>query len=233
MPFATVREIATQLTDLLFPPRCVGCHQLGDWLCERCSEQISPVAPPICPRCGDRVATAGLCMRCQTEPLRIERIRSAVYFEGILRKAMHQFKYNGLTALADPLGGLMSVYWQDHPQPVDIVVPVPLHPARKRERGFNQAALLASAFARRAGLPLEEKTLIRQKDTSPQVDLNAQERKENVHNAFRCLDGSVEGKSVLLIDDVCTTGATLEACAVALKEGGAHQVQALTLARAC
>jgi ComF family protein len=229
----SVREIWTQFADLLFPPRCVGCSQIGDWLCDRCLERIPRVEPPFCPRCGDRVSVTGLCARCRTDPLRIGYIRSAVYFQGVLRSAMHQFKYNGLTALADPLGRLMALYWHDHPMEVDLVVPVPLHPARRAERGFNQAALLARTFTRRVALPLAEDILIRQRETSPQVDLDAKERRENVRGAFHCSGEGAKGRRVLLVDDVCTTGATLEACAVALEKGGARHVQALTLARAC
>jgi len=158
-------------------------------------------------------------------------MRSVVYFEGVLREAMHRFKYYGLTALAGPLGGLMVGYWMQHPMPVDVLVPVPLHAARLRERGYNQAALLAREMARQVGLVVDERTLTRQRATDPQVELDASQRKENVRDAFRCCGNSLAGKQVLLIDDVCTTGATLEACAVALYEGGARGVRALTLAR--
>jgi ComF family protein len=112
------------------------------------------------------------------------------------------------------------------------VVPVPLHAARLRERGYNQAALLAREMARRVGLALDEQTLIRRRATAPQVELNARQRSENVRDAFHCSGDGLAGKQVLLVDDVCTTGATLEACAVALYEGGARSVRALTLARA-
>jgi ComF family protein len=178
------------------------------------------------------VVADGLCLRCRTTPLRIDCIRSAVYFEGVLREAMHRLKYRGLAALAEPLGGLMATYWKKHPMPADIVVPVPLHAARLRERGYNQAALLAREMARQVGLQVAEQTLVRQRATAPQVELDARQRRENVRDAFCCSDDSLSGSTVLLIDDVCTTGATLEACAIALIAGGARGVQALTLARA-
>ena len=111
-------------------------------------------------------------------------------------------------------------------------MPVPLHASRLRERGYNQAALLASEMARQAGLIVDEHTLVRQRSTAPQVDLDAKQREENVHAAFRCTGDAPDGKQVLLIDDVCTTGATLQACAVALYQKGARGVRALTLARA-
>jgi len=155
-----------------------------------------------------------------------------VYLEGVLREAVHRLKYSGRTTLAEPLGDLMAVYWMQHPMPTDVIVPVPLHAARLRERGYNQATLLAREMARRVGLMVNEQMLVRQRATAPQVELNAMQRKENVHDAFCCSGDSLDGKQVLLIDDVCTTGATLEACAVALYAGGARSVRALTLAHA-
>jgi ComF family protein len=163
--------------------------------------------------------------------LHIECIRSVVYLEDVLRDAIHRLKYTGRTALAAPLGGLMAAYWVQHPMPIDVVVPVPLHPTRLRDRGYNQAALLAREMAHRVGLVVDERALIRRRATAPQVELNAQQRSENVRRAFRCSGNSLAGKRTLLVDDVCTTGATLEACAMALYEGGARGVRALTLAR--
>lgn len=116
--------------------------------------------------------------------------------------------------------------------PADVIVPVPLHASRLRERGYNQAALLARELAQRAEIALNERTLVRKRATAPQVELSAKERRENVHDAFCCSDDGLAEKHVLLVDDVCTTGATLEACAIALRKSGARSVQALTLARA-
>ncbi len=225
-------SLYNQFLDFLFPPRCVGCGRVGAWLCPDCLAQIPRVKPPFCTRCGDAVTTPGLCARCQVAPLEIDRIRSAVYFEGALRHAMHWLKYRRRTALAVPLGGLMAEYWEQHPMPADVLVPVPLHADRLRTRGYNQAALLAREMARRLGLAVEEQTLLRCRSTSSQVKLDARQRKQNVHGAFVCSGDGLAGKRVLLIDDVCTTGATLEACTIALRAGGARQVQALTLARA-
>ena len=226
------RNLCGQLVDLLFPPRCVGCRQVGTWLCAQCLEQIPRVEPPFCTRCGNQVTNDNLCLRCQTSPLQIDCIRSVVYFEGVLREAIHLLKYRGRTVLAKTLGSLMATYWMQHPVECDIVVPVPLHASRLRERGYNQAALLAGEMARQAGLILDEHALVRQRSTAPQVNLDAKQRKENVHAAFQCAGDALDGKHVLLIDDVCTTGATLQACAIALYQKGACGVRALTLARA-
>jgi ComF family protein len=225
--------LCSQCLDLLFPPRCIRCRQVGAWLCAECLDQIPRVEPPFCSRCGDAVVDGELCDRCRTSPLRVECIRSAVYFEGALREAIHHLKYHGRTALAEPLGGLMATYWLQNPMPVDVLVPVPLHTARLRERGYNQAALLAREMGLQVGLAVDEQTLIRQRATAPQVELDAVQRRENVRDAFHCSGNGLVGKRVLLIDDVCTTGATLEACAIALyDEGETGGVQALTLARA-
>ena len=210
---------------------------MGAWLCAECLVQMPRVEPPFCSRCGNASATDGLCARCRATPWHIECIRSAFYFEGLLRDALHRFKYDGLTALAASMGGLMATYWTEHPVPADVVVPVPLHVARLRERGYNQAALLAREMVRCLAtrgveLALDEQSVVRQRATSPQVGLDVRQRKENVQGAFECTGRALGGKKVLLIDDVCTTGATLEACAVALLECSVHNVQALTLARA-
>lgn len=115
---------------------------------------------------------------------------------------------------------------------VDVVVPVPLHKHRLRRRGFNQAACLARELSKQVGVTVDESILVRHRATAAQVSLNAEQRKVNVRDAFRCVSDGVAGQRVLLIDDVCTTGSTLEACAVALRQVGATSVQALTLGRA-
>lgn len=153
-------------------------------------------------------------------------------FEGPVRTAVHRLKYRDGHALAGPLGGLLVGWWEEHPLGVDVVVPVPLHPQRLERRGYNQAALLAAVLARGVGLPLLERALVRVRNTRPQMSLGREARRANVAGAFRAVDGAVEGQRVLLVDDVCTTGATLEACADALREAGAAEVRALTLARA-
>ncbi len=136
-------------------------------------------------------------------------------------------RYDPLVA---PLAGLMRDYLAAHPLPAGVLIPVPLHPDRLRERGFNQSALLAQALAT-ADLPVIDDCLARLRPTQVQMTLGHEERKRNVAGAFGCQDERVKGRRVLLIDDVCTTGSTLDACAIALKESGAASVWALTLAR--
>ncbi len=223
---------AGALLGLVFPPRCVVCGRIDTWLCPECVAELPWITGPTCARCGLPIRRAGLCPRCRRDPLRLEGMRSVFLFKGALRRAVHQLKYRHARGLAEPLGGLLAGYWQEHPWPVDLIVPVPLHPSRMRRRGYNQAALLAYELGRRVGLPMDEDALQRVRSTPPQMRLDAVERRRNVAGAFRCRDGRVRGRRVLLVDDVCTTGATLEACADGLRAGGAEAVWALTLARA-
>jgi competence protein ComFC len=167
--------------------------------------------------------------------MQIDRLLAYAYYTGPLRQAIHDFKYNDIRCLAGPLGKLMGEGWaklvDGTPYP-DVIVPVPLHPSRQKQRGYNQAALLARELGAQQKCPVVEDILIRSKATAPQVDLDAQARRANVHGAFQCRNDSLAGKHVLLVDDVCTTGATLESACLALREAGSSSVWAYTLARA-
>jgi len=177
------------------------------------------------------MARPGLCPACQSTPSSLDSVRSVAYFESPLREAIHSFKYKNNQNLAGPLGQLLVEYMTRHPLPADVIVPVPLHASRLRERGYNQSALLARELSRPAGLPVVEDVLHRVRKTVAQVGLDAQGRRDNVRDAFQCADQRLSGLRILLIDDVHTTGATLNACAVALRQAGTGPVCALTLAR--
>jgi len=217
--------------NLLFPPRCVICQQSGSWLCPACQDGIEYIRPPVCPHCGQPTSMPRLCPSCREAPPQIDGIRAVGYLEGALRTAIHRFKYSNMRLLATPLGQLMSQYLLQNHLPVDVVVPVPLHPHRLRERGYNQATLLAKEVEKALGLPLLEDALLRVRSTIPQVGLTARERRDNVRGAFHCADGNLKGQRILLVDDVCTTGATLEACSLALRQEGVGVVWGLVLAR--
>jgi ComF family protein len=242
-----LKEIGSTVVDLLFPPRCVNCHRLGAWLCARCQDEIEMIQPPICYRCGvplegwETISSipsgdASLtCARCQEGKSQLDGLRAYGFHAGPLRQAIHQLKYEDLRALASPLGKLMAVGWaalrpQNHN--IDVIVPVPLHASRQRQRGYNQAALLARELGAEIHHPVVENVLVRVKATAPQVDLNAAERQENVRDAFKAVNSGLAGKRVLLVDDVCTTGSTLEAACNALRHANALSVWAYTLARA-
>jgi ComF family protein len=239
---ARLKGFGDAVVDLLFPPRCVTCHRLGAWLCSHCLDEIEVIHPPICYRCGLPVNStdpgglaAAICGHCQQAPLQLDGLRAYAFHSGPLRQAIHQFKYEDLRALAAPLGNLMADGWAALSPPaqnIDVVVPVPLHATRHRQRGYNQAALLAREIGARLHWPVVEDILVRARATAPQVELSAQERQANVRDAFRCVDDSLSGRRLLLVDDVCTTGFTLEAACAALQDAGGVLVWAYTLARA-
>jgi competence protein ComFC len=222
------------LLDLVLPQRCGGCDHIGSLWCAVCHSTVRPVCDPVCPHCGRPQRSDDLCSQCRhTQRLHgIDGIRSAVVFEGPLRQAIHHLKYSGRSSLAEPLGDYMVARWQAGPLPADLIVPVPLHTARLRERGYNQSTLLARRLSNASALPVVEGALARIRATAPQITLNAAEREANVRDAFEARAELVISRRVLLVDDVCTTGATLAACSRALKAAGATSVWALTLARA-
>ncbi len=218
--------------DLLFPKRCVGCGQIGSFICSNCWRTLPRLVPPVCPKCGKPQPSGLLCASCWRKPGKIDGIRSISPFEGIMQEAIHGLKYNNLKAISVPLAQLLAIYLETTLLLVDVVVPVPLHPKRVWERGYNQSGLLARELCRLTGLPLIGDCLYRFKYSLPQTKtMTAEERWRNVTGAFSCCNSKLKGKRVLLIDDVCTSGATLEACAAALKDGGAAMVWGLTLAR--
>lgn len=233
--FARLQDLSESFKDFLYPPRCIVCHAAGSYFCATCQSQITRIAPPVCPACGyPRRNAYAPCRQCANHPLEhLDGIRSAALFtEGPLRKAIHRLKYQGYFAIAKALAPLLIRCYTDHQLDTEVIVPVPLHSARYRERGFNQSMVLARALAGALRQPVDGKTLIRHRATRSQMTLNAAERKANVARAFTCRTDRLAGKTVLLLDDVCTTGATLDACAQALKESGVRRVYGLTLARA-
>jgi ComF family protein len=164
-------------------------------------------------------------------PSALDGIVSVAVFQAPLREAIHKFKYGGVRQLAAPLAACMSETWRTASLPAGLLAPVPLHAARQAARGYNQSALLAAALSATASIPCEPALLLRQRATQPQVHLGRAERQANVQGAFACTR-DVSGLCVALVDDVCTTGSTLEACAEALRARGAATVWGFTLARA-
>ncbi len=218
--------------DLLFPKFCVGCGKEGGFLCRSCLQSLPVITPPVCPKCGRPYSEGVLCPDCRNWSAEIDGIRSPFRFEGVMRQAIHDFKYRNLRALAELLSGLLCDYLTDNPLPADVLVPVPLHPKRLRERGYNQSGQLAIELGKLIKLPVITDCLIRQRHTPPQARTsNAEERRRNMAGAFVCRDRRLQDKRVMLIDDVATSGATLNACAAVIKATGAAAVWALVMAR--
>jgi competence protein ComFC len=225
-------RLAEITVNFFFPRWCVGCGKSGYLICDSCRQSLNPINPPLCPRCGKPQSSADLCSGCATWQAEIDGIRSAFQFEGVLREAIHQLKYKNIKILATPLARLLSDYLSANPLPADVLVPVPLHPRRLKERGYNQSRLLARELGKLVNLPLVSDCLVRNRHAPPQArTLTLDERRANVIGAFTCRDQRLKGKQVLLIDDVSTSGATLNACAAALKASGATSVWGLTIAK--
>ncbi len=218
--------------NLLFPQRCLGCGEEGELLCQTCQKHLPRIVPPICPKCGRPQSSDILCPACVSSQVFLDGLRSPFRFEGLLREAIHQLKYKNLRILAQPMSTFLTKYLLQESIPFNVLVPVPLHPRRLRERGYTQSFLLAKELSQHLNIPLIDDTLVRVKYVSPQAKTSKlQERLTNVKNAFSCRNSKLQGEKVLLIDDVSTSGATLEACALALKSAGATSVWGLTLAR--
>lgn len=226
------RQVKGLALDLLFPPQCVGCGAFGEFICNSCLRALPRIQPPVCPLCGKPQPQGALCPGCWGWRHAVDGIRSPFSFDGTIRQAVHSLKYRNLRALAKPLAHLMAQYLQLNPIPADVLVPVPLHRRRLRERGYNQSDLLARDISAVIGLPVDGLSIVRRTDTPPQArTTSAEQRRQNVAGAFAARQRGLNGKRVLLIDDVCTSGATLDSCAAVLKRAGAAAVWGLTLAK--
>jgi len=234
--------------DWLYPPRCRFCRasvfDADECFCRSCRERIRRVTHPLCPSCGrpflDTSGDDHLCGKCiARRPHFVRACAWACYptedgEEHPLREVVQRFKYGRKVSLGKPLGRLMAVDCREFfdERALDVILPVPLHPKRLRWRGFNQSVILAREIGKEWKLPVDPFVLARSRETPPQTQLNEEERKKNMRRAFSVSsEKSIEGKAVLLIDDVYTSGATVNECSRALKRGGAKEVSVLTLAR--
>ena len=237
------------LVDLIYPPRCAICGEFlwkdrakqGDeelLFCRPCFDGFSQITSPLCTVCGrpfaSKVEQDHPCEDCLRKEPSCDMVRAPYLYEGGMMEAIHQFKYGGRSYLADSLGHLLTSFVKTWLGRTDdcLTIPVPLHPKRLRERGFNQSLLLARHMASRLGTGLDFLSLRRIRYTQPQTGLKSEERRRNVRKAFEVKDkAAVKGRRVLLVDDVTTTGNTLNECARVLKRAGAENVFGLVLAR--
>ncbi|HEV2056156.1 MAG TPA: ComF family protein [Methylomirabilota bacterium] len=234
------RQWVTAALDLVFPPLCPVCDgMLGagrrDPLCGACWEGFERIAPPWCRCCGAPLGIEGLCGACRGRRPGFAYARAAVLYGGLVREAIHAFKFGGRRGMANPLGDLLAgLGLSALPGAApDVLVPVPLHPRRARERGYDQALLLARRLERAWSVPVVADALLRAVPTQPQTDLDAAARRRNVRDAFAVRRPElIADRHVVLVDDVLTTGATAGECARSLYRAGAAAVGVLTVARA-
>ena len=225
-----------QAVDFILPPTCGLCREVvadDGALCPACWRSVSFIAKPWCACCGTPFAVAtsegALCAICLTDPPLYSQARAALDYNDVSRDLIGRFKYSDQTNLLPTLTPWLLRAVRDL-LPVDVIMPVPLHRWRLLGRKYNQSALLAMAVGKELGIKAELLALQRWRATRPQVGMKRKQRLKNVRDAF-VLRGDVRGKTVLLVDDVLTTGATLDACSYTLLQAGASDVRVLTLAR--
>jgi ComF family protein len=245
----TLADRLDWLVDWLYPPRCRACSGTihgrdAEYFCGDCWPQIRLVSHPLCNRCGrpfpDARGDDHQCAACLTRAPYFVRARAWGCYpreeiaDHPLRQVVQKFKYGRKVSLGKPLGRLMAEGCQEFLKAchMDLIIPVPLHPKRLRWRGFNQSLLLARQVGRMVQVPVDPFLLYRNRETPPQTQLTEEERRKNVRGAF-AIDGGkpLKEKSVLLVDDVYTSGATVNECSRVLVQGGAREVHVLTLAR--
>ena len=233
-------NIFNQFIDIIYPPRCHICKKFlkTPSFCQQCFDGFSKITSPLCPICG-RPFVSGVdydhvCEDCLRKRPFYNRATAPYLYDGGLMKAIHQFKYEEKSYLANSLGPLLASFAKERLKEMDdcLVMPVPLHPKRLRERGFNQSLLLARYIADLSGTELDFLSLRRIRYTRPQTGLQRDERRKNVRRAFELKNPHLaKGRTVILVDDVATTGNTLNECARALKRSGAEKVFCMVLAR--
>ncbi len=231
-----MRKWAQRALQMIFPLRCPVCDEIvrpaGEKICLECMGKLRPVTPPYCLRCGKKVSGGDeFCGDCREKKHIFTRGR-ALYEYGSAAPAIYRLKYRGRQEYADYFGEEIARYLGDFIREIkpDALIPIPLHRKRQRKRGYNQAALLARAVERYTGIPAEEKVLVRVKNTTPLKQLNPKERQNNLKRAFNIRENDVKLKAVVLIDDIYTTGSTMDEAAKVLAAGGVEHIYFITLA---
>jgi len=234
-------SLLRKFIDLLFPPRCVLCRTFdtNDSLCDACFSSFHKLVSPACTICGgpfpDGIQEDHVCEECIKRKPYFDSAAAPYLYDGAIMDAVHQFKYGGKSHIARVLGPLLAAFGRERLRDLRgiQVMPVPLHPRRLRERGYNQSLLLARHVAPGLGASLDFLSLRRTRDTRVQTGLKKNERRRNVRRAFEVTDrNAVKGKTILLVDDVATTGSTLNECARVLRKAGCNEIHCLVLARA-
>ena len=231
-----LRTQETFFLDLLYPRRCPVCHNAapqGHDICPSCVGRLPLIRGNRCPKCGKPVEAEGeLCHDCRVTPHVYEEGVGIFLYEDIMRSSLSWLKYKGRREYGTVLGMLMGYYGKEMLRSwrADALVPVPVHRKRLLKRGYNQAEELAKGLSRTVRLPVFADALVRTRETAAMKELTPRERRKNLAGAFSSGRGSVRGKRAVLIDDIYTTGATIDVCASYLKQQGAEAVFFMTLA---
>ncbi len=223
------------LLDLVFPKYCFGCQKEGEWLCFSCRKNILPISTQTCPNCK-KISKAGrYCSRCRRKTYLSGVIVACYFEEGPIKELIHNFKYNHILELQMVLGDLLVDSLVENRDSLGrdfLITAVPMHYLRRARRGYNQSELLATYVADALKIPKNFQILKKIRKTRPQVQFSGKKRRENLKNSFKiCKNADVLGKTFVVVDDVTTTGATLNECARILKVAGARKVWGLVVAK--
>lgn len=240
---SVLKTLGATVADFVFPRLCPGCGERvfeeGMLVCPRCRDSMEALKLPLCPTCGAPDApfsTEDICDCCPEGEIHFASARAVTEFAGVAKQLVERVKYNIHPEYAEWMGRRMAeVFKVEHQLVRDFhaIIPVPLHRTRERERGFNQSRLLAEEISRATGVELMNGVLLRHLFTKTQTRMGRRARAKNIAGAFKVAQvGCIRGKTILLVDDVHTTGATLNECARVLKEGGAECVCCMSFARA-
>lgn len=230
-------NILSKLLDLIYPPKCIFCEEIivigqPKWICEKCRDNIEIISGHRCLKCGKPLDnTDNLCKICLQYQFLYKKGYCLLYYDGFTREAIHRFKYNNHPEYAKGFSKLIYEYSEDKSFfEADCFIPVPMFPKKRKKRGFNQAELIAYELSKLTNIPIFNDVLFRIKDTKKQSQLNFAERKNNVKNAFKAQNSAkITNKNILLIDDIYTTGSTINECADVLIKEGAKNVYSYCL----
>ncbi|MBU1043633.1 MAG: ComF family protein [Candidatus Omnitrophica bacterium] len=242
--FLRIKQGIRRVIDLIYPRFCVFCHSKlnsnSDYnLCSQCALEINPIKAPFCLKCGAKLDQLSQiryngCNRCSNKKYHFDQVLSACKYKGMVKHCIHLFKYKRKRKTKNILSDILIRFLNENfcPKNIDLITAVPLHKHKLRDRGFNQSDLIADKISTALGIESSLDNLCRIKKTVSQVTLNAQQRQLNILGAFSCKNPEeFKNKRILLIDDIFTTGSTLDECARVLKQSGAKEVTCLTIAR--
>ncbi len=239
-----LKSLLEDLVGLIYPNICQFCEKeiattKEGYVCKRCKNNIKHIEPPFCERCGKpfsgSITVRFICADCKISKIYFDHARSAVEYEGIIKKAVHLYKYRSALWIEPMLADILITTVQKdlNPDEWDSIIPVPLHFVKYYERGFNQAERLSNFISKATKIPVNKKVLKRIKYTETQTTRDRTKRSENVKNAFAVKDkiGWLKGKKIILIDDVMTTGSTVNECSRMLRRAGVAKIDVWTFAR--
>lgn len=228
------------ILDLIYPPRCIFCTSIipiekEKGICEECRKNLSFIKGKVCKKCGkplEESLSKEVCSDCKENPPGYEKGQAVFIYEGLVKDMIYRFKYGGHREYAKYLGKLMAIQIKEEGirGDIDLIIPVPIHSGRKKKRGYNQCEELAKVISKELNIPMETSILIRAKETRPQSGLSTIQRKNNMKNAFKLNDNlDICHKNILLIDDIYTTGATINSCSKLLRKKKINKVYFSTL----